>query len=208
MPRHLLAVTVALLPLASCSYWQRRMVDLNDCVLYRFTSSALGVAVEAKLGPLDAAVGGWYSEYGWGKDTFWQRPGYVLTNFGWGVPFTTVSPIAYGGSLGDFFATSALGNHPGAPDAFIDNRSYLLVSDIFDFDDNYPFRPSTARRISDLFGIEVGAVPLFWGARLGFNVAEFTDFVLGFVGLDIMGDDGVPRPPTLPAVPAPARPRR
>lgn len=195
-------LAAALLPLTACAYWQRRLDDLHDCVLYRFTSTALGAAIEAKLGPLDAAVGGWYSEYGWGKDTFWQTPGNVLTNRGMGVPFTTLSPIAYGGTWSDFFATSGLGTHPGQPGAFVDMRSYLLVSDIFDLDDNYPFQLSTARRISDVFGIEVGAVPLFWGARLGFNVAEFADFLLGFVGIDIMGDDGVPRPPTLPYVPA------
>ena len=66
-----------LLSCASCSYLDARLVDLHDCVLYRWNTDAFGVAVEAKLGPLDAAVGGWYSEYGWGKDTFWQRPGYV-----------------------------------------------------------------------------------------------------------------------------------
>lgn len=178
------------------------MVDLHDSVLYRWNSDAIGLAVEAKLGPLEATVGGWYSEYGWGKDTFWQRPGYVMTNEGMGIPFTTLSPIAYGSSWGNLFATSGLGNHPGAPGAFVDMRSYLFVSDVFDFDDRYPFRLTTRQRIADLFGIEVGAVPLFWGARLGFNVAEFADFVLGFVGIDFMGDDGVTRPPTMPYVPA------
>jgi hypothetical protein len=200
-PRHLLAVLAAL-PLASCAYWQRRMIDLHDSFLYRFSSSALGLAVEAKLGPLDAAVGGWYQEHGWGKDTFWQQPGYVLTNFGMGVPITTISPIVYGGPWSDLLATSALGTHPGAPGSFIDARSFLLVSDVFDLDDNYPFQPSPARRIADVFGVEVGAVPLFWNARLGFNVVEFADFLLGFVALDFMGDDGVVRPPTLPTMPA------
>ncbi|MEO0480039.1 MAG: hypothetical protein AAF196_11200 [Planctomycetota bacterium] len=33
------------------------------------------------------------------------------------------------------------------------------------------------------------AVGLFGGLRLGFNVGEFADFLLGFVGVDIYGDD-------------------
>jgi hypothetical protein len=39
---------------------------------------------------------------------------------------------------------------------------------------------------------------VFWGARVGFNVAEFADFLLGFAFVDLMGDDGEKRPPTIP----------
>ena len=201
LPIHLVAVA-GLLLLPSCAYFNQRLIDLHDCVLYRWNTDALGVAAEAKVGPLDLAVGGWYAEYGWGKDTWWQRPGYVMTNQGVGVPFTTLSPLGYGAPWSRLWATSALGNHPGAPDAFTDVRSWLCLSDVFDLDDGLPFRLSPKQRISDMFGIEVGLVPLFWGARVGFNVAEFADAPLGFVGIDIFGDDGVPRPPTVPFVPA------
>ena len=37
--------------------------------------------------------------------------------------------------------------------------------------------------------------------RSGTNVAEFADFLLGFALLDVMGDDGEKRPPTIPALP-------
>jgi hypothetical protein len=190
---------------SSCTYWQQRMTDLHDCVLYRWHTDAFGLAVEGKLGPLDAAVGGWYAEYGWGKDTFWQRPGYVLTSSGLGVPITTISPLAYGDPWWRVFATSALGNHPGAPGAFTDVRGWAGVSDVFDLDDAYPFRLTPQRRVADLFGVEVGLVPLFWGGRVGFNVAEFADALLGFVGIDLLADDGAARPPTMPYVPAPER---
>lgn len=195
----------ALLPFASCGYLRQRAVDLHDSVLYRWHTDTLGLAVEAKLGPLDGTLGGWYAEYGWGKDTFWQRPGFVLQNHGIGIPFTTLSPLAYGNSLARAFATSATGNHPAAPDAFTDVHGWLFVSDVFDLDDASPFRLSTRQRLADLFGIEVGLYPVFWGVRFGFNVVEFADFVLGFVGIDVMADDGVERPPTLPGVPATAR---
>lgn len=197
-----LVAIAALLPLSACAYLDQRLADLHDCVLYRWSSDALGVAAEAKLGPLDLAVGGWYSEYGWGKDTWWQTPGYVMTNHGLGVPITTLSPLAYGAPWSRVLATSALGNHPGAPDAFTDVRGWLGVSDVFDLDDGLPYRLSPQRRISDLFGVEVGLVPLFWGARVGFNVAEFADALLGCVGIDLLADDGRPRPPTMPYAPA------
>jgi hypothetical protein len=45
------------------------------------------------------------------------------------------------------------------------------------------------RTASDL---QVGATFLLVGARVGFNPLEFVDFVLGFVGLDIAGDDPAP----------------
>jgi hypothetical protein len=198
-------VLLALLPLGSCAYWRERATDLHDCILYRWHTDAFGVAVEAKLGPLDAALGGWYAEYGWGKDTFWQQPGFVMTNHGMGVPFTTVSPLAYGGTWDRLFATSAYGNHPGAPDAFTDVHGWLGVSDVFDLDNGSPFVLSPQRRVADLFGIEVGLAPLFWGARVGVNVAELADALLGFVGIDVMGDVGVARPPTMPFVPAAER---
>ncbi len=191
-----------MLPFAACSYVDQRLADLHDCVLYRWNTDALGVAVEARLGPLDVAVGGWYAEYGWGKDTFWQRPGFVMTNAGLGVPLTTIGPIAYGEPWSRALATSALGNHPGAPDAFTDVRSWLGVSDVFDLDDGSPFVLTPQRRVADLFGIEVGVVPVFWGARVGVNVAELADALLGFAGIDLLADDGVPRPPTMPYVPA------
>jgi hypothetical protein len=57
---------------------------------------------------------------------------------------------------------------------------------------------SPARRVSDLFGVEVGVVPVIVGVRVGFNIAEFADLLLGCVFLDIFGDDGVERPPTKP----------
>jgi len=196
-----------LLPLAvaatapGCAYWRARAVDFDDSFLYRWHDGALGGALEAKAGPLDAALGAWIADGGWGKDTFWQTPGETLTRQGMGVPFTTLGPLLWRAPLGQFLATSSLGNHPADPQTFQDVRAYLGVSDVFDLDDRYPFVLSPQRRIADLFGVEVGVVPVFVGARLGFNVAEFADFLLGFAFVDLLGDDGVARPPTLPYVP-------
>ena len=41
--------------------------------------------------------------------------------------------------------------------------------------------------------LQLGATLLLVGGRVGFNPLEFVDFVLGFVGLDIAGDDPPPR---------------
>jgi hypothetical protein len=204
MPAVRLRRFAVLLPLAvaatapSCAYWRARADDLHDSVLYRWHDGALGGALEAKLGPLDAALGAWIADTGWGKDTFWQTPGETLTRQGLGVPFTTLGPLLWRAPAGHFFATSALGNHPADPQSFQDVRAYLGLSDVFDLDGRYPYVLTPQRRIADLFGVEVGAVPVFWGARVGFNVAEFADFLLGFAFVDLMGDDGEKRPPTIP----------
>lgn len=204
MPAVRLRRFAVLLPIAvaatapSCAYWRARADDLHDSVLYRWHDGALGGALEAKLGPLDVALGAWIADTGWGKDTFWQTPGETLTRQGLGVPFTTLGPLLWRAPAGHFLATSALGNHPADPQSFQDVRAYLGLSDVFDLDGRYPYVLSPQRRIADLFGVEVGAVPVFWGARVGFNVAEFADFLLGFACVDLMGDDGEKRPPTIP----------
>ncbi|MFY9345621.1 MAG: hypothetical protein WAT39_24230 [Planctomycetota bacterium] len=201
-PRRNTILPALLLPLlGGCSYFEQRLADLGDTVLWRWHDNALGVAVDAKVGPLAACLGGWYADFGQGKDTFWQAPGHVLTNHGTGVPFTTLSPLFYGTRWSRFLATSSAGNHPADPNAFDDTTSWLLLSDVFDLDDQSPFVLTPERRISDLFGIEVGVVPVFVSLHVGFNLYEFADALLGFVLLDIGGDDGVPRPPTLPFVP-------
>ena len=55
------------------------------------------------------ALGGWYADGGVGKDTWWQRPGDTLTNHGYGVPITTIGPIAYGQSWSRFLVTGTSG---------------------------------------------------------------------------------------------------
>ena len=190
-----------LLPFAACSYVDARLTDFGDCFIYRWQSEAFGVGADAKIGPASVVIGGWYSEYGYGKDTWWQAPGYTLTNHGTGIPFTTLGPIGYGQNFSRFFATGTTGNHVADPKGFDDVTSWLFVSDVFDLDNGSPYALTPAQKVVDMFGVEVGLAPLFLQAHVGFNVAEFVDFTLGIFYLDIFGDDGVRRPPTLPYVP-------
>ena len=44
-------------------------------------------------------------------------------------------------------------------------------------------------KVIDQFGIEVGAFGGIVGTRVGFNPLEFADFLLGFLGLDLLFDD-------------------
>ena len=171
----LLALAVLLLPFGSCRYLDARLTDLGDCFIYRWQSDAFGVGADVKVGPVAAVVGGWYSDYGYGKDTWWQTPGYVMTR------------------------TS--GNHVADPKGYDDVTSWLLLSDVFDLDDQGPFALTPAQRVVDMFGVEVGVAPVFWQAHVGFNVAEFADFLLGWFLIDIFYDDAVKRPPTVPFVP-------
>lgn len=61
--------------------------------------------------------------------------------------------------------------------------------------------PGRADDASPLFAfdsatdLQVGATLLLLQARVGFNPLEFTDFLLGFFGLDIAGDDEQAEPP-------------
>jgi len=48
---------------------------------------------------------------------------------------------------------------------------------------------TTKHKIIDQFGIEFGAFGGVIGTRVGFNPLEFTDFLLGFIGLDLLFDD-------------------
>jgi hypothetical protein len=201
MSLYVRARLLLLLPLAACSYVDARMTDLGDCFIYRWQSDVLGVGADAKVGPLALVVGGWYSEYGYGKDTWWQTPGYTLTNHGTGVPFTTLGPLGYGQDFSRVFATGTTGNHVQDPKGFDDVTSWLCIADVFDLDNSSPFALTPEQRLVDMFGVEVGLAPVFLQAHVGFNIAEFLDFTLGIVGLDIFGDDAVKRPPTIPFVP-------
>ena len=200
-----IALVGALVACPACTWFDRRLTDLGDCCVWRWHEEACGVAVDAKVGPLAAAVGGYYADWGVGKDTWWQRPGYTLTNHVTGVPFTTLGPLAYGQSWSRLFATGSRGNHPADPNAFDDVTSWILLTDAFDLDGEGRFALTPEQRVVDAFGVEIGVAPLIVAAHVGFNVAEFADFALGLIGLDPFGDDGVPRPPTLPYVPGAGR---
>lgn len=196
-----LPIVAALLPFAGCTYVDQRLTDLHDCFVYRWHQSAFGVGADVRVGPLSLAVGGWYSDYGLGKDTWWQVPGYTLTNHGTGVPFTTLGPLGYGQDWSRFLATRSTGNHPMDPQGYDDVTSWVLLHDVFDLDDMAPFALTPAQRAVDLFGVELGVAPLFTQTHVGFNFAEFLDFTLGLFLIDIFGDDHVRRPPTLPVSP-------
>ena len=190
-----------LLSSTACTYVDQRLTDLSDCFVWRWHGTALGASAEAKVGPIAGALGGWYADGGVGKDTWWQRPGDTLTNHGYGVPITTIGPIAYGQSWSRFLVTGTSGNHVRAPGAFDDVTSWALVSDVFDLDGQAPFALTPAQKVVDLFGVEVGVTPVFVHAHVGVNFAEFLDFTIGLFGLDLFGDDRVKRPPTLPYIP-------
>ena len=199
--RRKLSALLLLLPITACTYVDQRLQDLEDCVVWRWHGSAFGASAAAKVGPLAGSVGGWLADGGVGKDSWWQRPGATLKNHGYGLPVTTLGPLAYGQSWSRVLATGTSGNHVQAPGAFDDVTSWLLVSDVFDLDRSAPFALTPEQRLVDLFGVELGLTPVFVHAHVGFNVAEFVDFTAGVFGLDLFGDDRVKRPPTLPYVP-------
>jgi hypothetical protein len=183
-------LTIALLP--SCAYLSDRALDAHESVLVD-AQLGVGVSADAKAGPLAAGVGWSLGAYSVGKSTWWSG----LHSFGEcsvGVPVLQgmgvvlslnkpSPPVGIG-----LFATHFL--HKSSVPGFarsshqeeILSRPALLEFTV------PPDRPMPNGVVDD-FGIEAGAFLGIVGTRLGFNVAEFGDFILGWFGLDILGDD-------------------
>ena len=165
-----------LLPVLFCAgcasqYWQNRRADAADV----FTATAgIGLGATARIGPLHAGLGV-------NADLYGIEAGEV-------------------GALGDpYHFVDGLGNWAG-DSCFVFNGKTLIElgprsaargkdvayrpSCIPFWDPPPPESPNPARWTQ----IEVAA-GLLGGVRLGFNPGELLDFLLGFFGADLYGDD-------------------
>jgi hypothetical protein len=208
----LLVLILLLAGAPGCSYLAARGRDLSDIV-------SVGVSPGSGIGARMAATQLVELEVGAQKDE--SLVGAHQRNFRWvessyGLPF---SP----------FRTPSVQNEPVPPrhwyDFFTTSRHRTL----------YPTRPkiedrrytlfvrSTAegQRWVDLFNIDLGATFLAGGFELTLSPGELVDFLLGWFGLDLGGDDAVrfaavpppqsppPQSPPIPppsTVPPPGRP--
>jgi hypothetical protein len=70
------------------------------------------------------------------------------------------------------------------------NKCYSLSYDMLGIPVNTPFRCPTPNKYSPSYFTEIEVVGgFFWTFRFGFNPGELLDFILGWVGFDIYGDD-------------------
>jgi len=188
--RGVFLLTLTLWP--SCAYLSNRALDANEFVLAD-AQLGVGVSADAKAGPVAAGVGWSLGAYSVGKSTWWSGL-HAFREGSAGVPLAQVSAFVGSASKGSgrgvfgLFATHGLvksavpGFDPGPMEDQIFARGAFLGIAL------PPERPMPDA-VVDYFGVEAGVFLGVVGTRLGFNVAEFSEFLLGWFGLDILGDD-------------------
>ena len=169
-----LAPSIALVLLcAGCAspYWQNRRADAADV----FTATVgIGIGATARIGPLHAGLGVNWDFYGIEAGEIGKLGSLGEAIVGLGDKATDVCIVCMGGSEINQGERSAVRGK---------NVAYR-PSGIPFWDPPPPESPNPARWTQ----IEVAA-GLLGGVRLGFNPGELLDFLLGFFGVDLYGDD-------------------
>ena len=169
-------ITALLALLALCSgcvspYWQNRCADAADV----FTATVgLGYGATARVGPFHTGLGANFDFYGMEAGEVGELSEFysVIKGGGWIAEddctfFHGCSEINLGPR--SVARGKAIAYHP---------------SDVPFWNPPPPESPNPARWTQ----IEVAA-GLLGGIRLGFNPGELLDFIMGFLGLDLYGDD-------------------
>lgn len=152
----------------SCMYMENRLNDFTDSFVCT-CDAGLGVSAYAHPGIFGVGVGGW-GGYSFGL----ERKSYfgVSDEFHIGLPF---SLIPYH-SMWCGTSWSAVDYNKGAECSYLYNLFIIHAE-------------GTGSWLG-YFRIIISA-RVFVGAKIGFNIAEFADFILGFGNLDIANDDSI-----------------
>ncbi len=189
MRKYFLLTLISLLS-QGCAYFENRARDFGDC--FRLSAGAgLGISADAQFGPLRGGVGLWQgyvaglnrkSEIGiWYEKYF-------------GIPIAQIIG-AFEKDMGiiAIYFTSAnnykieISNYKGRKGD--SNLNEIALVFVFT-PDYYCHEPRLKIKWTDYFWIQASA-SCFIHVNVGFNVAELFDFVLGWFGIDIAGDDKV-----------------
>lgn len=179
-----------------------RMADLKDSISLglgpgvgiaadlkagMFTHPSLGtVTASAMVGSDSRVVSGSYYQIGsnFPHSMFWAHKegastGEMLNSTGWRAAF----------QVKDFNAAFVAIGHPTANTTEVVSGMVKGVEVNEDLDEGrwLPIPPEIT--FSEATDFQFGGTLLLVTARAGFNPLEFVDFVLGFAGLDIAGDD-------------------
>ena len=171
----LLALAAGLTSGCASPYWQNRRADAADV----FTATiGVGLGTTARIGPLHAGLGGNFDLYGIeaGKVGELGNTSALVLDSG-GQYAGDACLIAWGTSHIDL-----LGDGRARGKQVYSNRGSSEWIPFWD-----PPKPES-QNPARWTQIEV-AVGLLGGVRLGFNPGELFDFILGFFGEDIYGDD-------------------
>lgn len=179
-------VGAVLLLNVGCNVAPGRMKDLADCGKAS-VGVGIGLEVYAKVGSLT------HPSLGIGSGTF--RIGHESreTTGAWSeasavAPVTTLLGLGFSGGNPSALNWSQLRGRISS-DETDDNGFWLPLLMLLDDDNFEDYDPLAFGEITDF---EVGGTLVFVSARVGVNPLEIVDFVLGFVGLDIAGDDPKP----------------
>jgi len=183
------------------SYWQNRVRDLAQCST---VAAGIGLGLDAEIHVTDwvgTGVGASVTaKYGWGIGypvgddvSSWpcleRHVGFPIRHLALVCAPRWATPNELPPSGPEFLITDATWRIRRTASVLLVNlasfhRGGGWVSDV---------------RTIDRFGIDVGATLLVPSVRVGFNPAQFLDFLLGWTTLDIAGDDEAgqaPPPPT------------
>jgi hypothetical protein len=198
-----LSLLLGLCAFPACGrYWENRVRDLNECVIYD-VQCGVGLSADVRATRVAIGVGMSKADTAIGKIDWWtQRLRYEEWSIG--IPILQAGGFAFwtgllwldrlppaAGFIG-MLSTRLLRRCGEIPNQ-LDGRSEEVRNG--DFSLMLVTIPSgeceyTSRQIIvDSFGIEFGAFVGLGGFRVGLNVAEFLDFVVGFTTADILGDD-------------------
>ena len=205
-------VGICLFP-ACGHYWENRLRDLDQCVLYD-VQYGLGLSADVRVTRLAAGVGLSTAGTAIGKIDWWEEP-MCFEEDSYGIPVLQLLGLAISSGLVKAKGTPSVGlgmipmtcgvrRLGEIPDKIRGRSKEVEHSDIAFMLAAIPVGKYDSRKILiDSFGIEMDAFVGLGGFRLGFNVAEFADLLLGFTSVDLLGDDSVKRKSR--NIPAPSR---
>jgi len=185
----LLLCAVGLVWLAGCSYMSDRTRDLADVGRISIGTSSLGVGIEGKLtGFLHPSLGVASSNMKVGWDTrsctlFWTEK---ETYFPFSMPMEVAEELAGANPLRATFLVF-YAREPTSP-----GKDCTSVSRLFFSPPPGSSRQNMGRSwhaIATTADFEAGFSAVLVSARVGVNLAELVDFMLGFALIDIAGDD-------------------
>ena len=186
------------------AYWRDRANDLGDIASVSFGA---GLGVRAQAGPVATGLGAQMDVAGFrGGRFFADRRAFDLEPLGWSVDLVCASANLFGlrpadGTQEPFDPdVDARGKYRGQYNGCIEGAfiPFWLFGEQLHPDGTadalppYPVAPGQAAPEDhwspDWTHLEIAAA-LGVGVRLGFNPGELLDFLLGFFGADLYGDD-------------------
>ena len=187
------------------AYWRDRANDLGDIASVSFGA---GLGVRAQAGPVATGLGAQMDVAGFrGGRFFCDRRAFDLEPLGWSVDLVLAS--------GNLFGLRPVDGSPEPYDRIVNARGkyqgqynpavggvfvpFWLCGEVLDLDYYGPERTESPSPLAPCLKearpnlptwshLEVAAA-LGVGVRLGFNPGELLDFLLGFFGADLYGDD-------------------